>query len=176
MKLRPEFFQPGATHWNPNEGPDWFSNVSGRWRFYKSHTQGWRVPRGLELAECAFIPVEDLHKIEWDGEGVPPVNRLCRLHMGDVDRGLVIITHVGESVFCYLDEEDQEHSEALRHAKFFPINIERDKAIEEIKTLIKNVAYQPYRTEKISAILYDAGYRKTRKRATRKQDKKGSGK
>jgi len=59
MKPRPTTIQPGATHWNPNAGPDWYRTpYHGRWQYFEEADGAWVVSIGAEYSE--FIPVEEL--------------------------------------------------------------------------------------------------------------------
>ena len=61
MKPRPTTILPGATHWNPNAGPDWFLQATGAsWRFFDpSRGKGeWRISGRLLFDD--LIPAEHL--------------------------------------------------------------------------------------------------------------------
>ena len=65
MKPRPTKIQPGATHWNPDAGPDWYTNKGrsdGGWMYFEGNWgQGtWRWSERVS----ALVLVRDLIPVE----------------------------------------------------------------------------------------------------------------
>ena len=79
MKPRPIKIQPGATHWNPNAGPDWYAKpFCGPWVYFDAEEGNWdngqwEMSIGVKLSD--LIPVQELmaQQPEWNGEEPKPV-------------------------------------------------------------------------------------------------------
>jgi hypothetical protein len=184
MKPKPTKIQPGATHWNPNAGPDWYAKDFGRWVYFDAEEGNWgrgvwRLSERLSdrVVVSDLIPVEELmaqeidgpvsddgpQPPEWNGEGLPPVGTVCRLTIGEWVHRNARITYTGNGVFCY-EVSGTEYTGSVRDANFRPIKSEREKAIDDIKSLItKSCGLTEHRIQIIATALFDAGYRKVEK-------------
>lgn len=174
MKPRPTTIQPGATHWNPNAGPDWYTNKccsDGGWMYFDAEEgnwdQGtWRWSEGVSgwVVASDLIPVNELmaQPPEWNGEGLPPVGAVCRLRNGEWVHAQAKITYMGNGVFCY-EVNGTEYTGAARDTNFYPIKSEREKAIEAMSLAIRGLTYLTKDVNAIAAALFDAGYRKVEK-------------
>jgi hypothetical protein len=123
----------------------------------------WEMSIGVKLSD--LIPVEELmaQPPEWDGEGLPPVGTVCRIRAGDWAYSSVRITYMGSGVFCY-EVNGTEYTGSWDDATFYPIKTEREKAIDDIKSLItKSCGLTEHRIQIIATALFDAGYRKVEK-------------
>ena len=65
MKPIPTTIKPGATHWNPNGGPDWWyaKSLAGRWMYFDAEEDNWDngqwvLSIGGKLSD--LIPVQEL--------------------------------------------------------------------------------------------------------------------
>lgn len=175
MKPKPTKIQPGATHWNPNAGPDWYAKDFGRWMYFDAEEGNWG--RGVwrlseRLSDRAvvsdLIPVEELRAQppEWNGEGLPPVGTRCRLRIGEWVHAQARITYMGSGVFCY-EVSGTEYTGAVQDANFTRIKSEREKAIEVMSKVVAEACdvddLDPLESRKQLGALYDAGYRKVEK-------------
>jgi len=173
MKPIPTKIQSGATHWNPNAGPDWYCLQSDDSFVYYLETEGWNKSYAGNETLGALIPVEELMAQhngansepphEWNGEGLPPVGTLCRLTIGEWAHSNARITHMGKGVFCY-EVSGTEYTGSVCDATFTPIKSEREKAIEAMSLAISRSTYLTKDlTNAIAAALYNEGYRKVEK-------------
>lgn len=161
MKPKPTKIQPGATHWNPYHGPEWYMKDYGRWMYFEPATGAWVKTPALTFN---IIPVEELmaQPPEWNGEGLPPVGTVCRINHERLAYDNARITYMGKGVFCY-EVSGTEYAGSTYDATFYPIKSERDKAIEAMSLAIRGLTYLTKDVNAIAAALFDAGYRKVEK-------------
>jgi len=174
MKPKPTKIQPGATHWNPNAGPDWYTNKccsDGGWMYFDAEegnwdqgTWRWSERVSGQVVASDLIPVEHLmaQPPEWKGEGLPPVGTVCRINHERLAYDNARITYMGKGVFCY-EVSGTEYAGSTYDATFYPIKSERDKAIEAMSLAIRGLTYLTKDVNAIAAALFDAGYRKVEK-------------
>jgi hypothetical protein len=173
MKPRPTTIQPGATHWNPNAGPDWYAKDFGRWMYYRGLNGKWENSNSeiILVDFSALIPVEELmaQPPEWNGEGLPPVGTVCEVSIGAIAGGsqwvaCTILAHdIGPDEIAVYRRKDGVYRGSTWDF-FRPIKTEREKAIEAISLEIsRSYCLTKDLTNAIAAALYNEGYRKVEK-------------
>ncbi|WP_426759127.1 hypothetical protein [Pseudomonas aeruginosa] len=122
---------------------------------------------GSDFPTCANHLFDRPEKVEWNGQGLPPVGTVCEIKHRDI--GWVrceIVAHKSFScggltlAIAWIDENTLDQSQGVR---FRPIRTpeqiaaeEREKAVGDMAMSIQGVPYQ-YPT---LYALYDAGYRR----------------
>jgi hypothetical protein len=184
MKPRPTKIQPGATHWNPNAGPDWYTNKccsDGGWMYFDAEEGNWdqgtwrwseRVSALVLVRD--LIPVGELMQQppEWSGEGLPPVGTECEVSMSAGMFGAsvwvsctILAYDIGITEIAVFRTKAGAYGGAKR-GFFRPIKSEREKAIQAMNPIICSqgmFSADGDACKAISAALYDAGYRKVEK-------------
>ncbi len=101
-------------------------------------------------------------KVEWDGEGLPPVGAVCQIEAMGGRYQCEIAAHFMQpecEVAAYTVENPDTGWKTLnyaRPARFHSIHSERDKAVQEMVA----VTDEHLSPEDTCRALYDAGYRK----------------
>jgi hypothetical protein len=188
MKTRPTKIQPGATLWNPNAGPDWYAkSLAGQWMYFDAEEGDWDngqwvLSIGVNLSD--LIPVEHLmaqevggtvkdggpQPPEWNGEGLPPFGVDCKITTRTIlgtDEYEGIGMFIAQTMDYYVMLMQIDRTPWVRskdRVTFRPIKTEREKAIDDIKSLItKSCGLTEHRIQIIATALFDAGYRKVEK-------------
>ena len=164
MKPRPTTIQPGATHWNPNTGPDWYCARSDDTFDYLSPHLGWIRSSLGNVTWADLIPVDKLmaQPPEWNGEGLPPVGAVIEVRRNDNDwYRAFVVAHDNGRVVYRCDYDMTAYGWTIGNG-FRPIKSERDKAIEEMRKVMSNACKVsgPTDPKDICVALYDAGYRR----------------
>ncbi|MFG3926433.1 hypothetical protein ACGEMM_17720 [Pseudomonas aeruginosa] len=144
-------------------GPDnylQFYRIPGRFGDYDywSEKRGWC---GNDFPTCANHLFERPAKVEWDGQGLPPVGTVCEYrHMIWPEYRPCEIRYISEeSLVAYDDAQEQVYRtcDMLFRPVRSPEQIaaeERAKAIEEMCFAVETL------TVKQAKALYEAGYRR----------------
>ncbi|MEW3705600.1 hypothetical protein QOZ51_10635 [Pseudomonas aeruginosa] len=132
---------------------------------YWSENNGWR---GTDFPTCANQLFERPAKVEWDGQGLPPVGTVCIVEPHNTLWGFSstsgherkILAYYGEYVWLGHAETPLETTR-IDKVDFRPIRTpeqiaaeEREKAIEEMCFAVETL------TVKQAKALFDAGYRR----------------
>lgn len=130
---------------------------------YWSEKRGWF---GSDFPTCANHLFERPTKVEWDGQGLPPVGTVCEYrHMIWPEYRSCEIRYISEeSLVAYDDAQEQFYRTC--DMLFRPVRTleqiaaeEREKAISEMLGLY-NSAYWPMTSKQFCEVLFDAGYRR----------------
>jgi len=101
-----------------------------------------------------------MSEVFWDGKGLPPMGCICEILPAYQK---VKITYIGQNVGCYVDLLNGiEFSMSLSSVSFKPIKSEREKAIEDMTNMIRDVdkmASVGTVSRLIAEQLYDKGIR-----------------
>lgn len=96
-------------------------------------------------------------KVEWDGNGLPPVGTKCQIIISEGELGECEILFVGESLLVWRqDSTYQEGSGYHRHMKFRPIRSEADKKRKEAKHAIAELCRSSSSNGHSADLIYDA--------------------
>ncbi|HHM4988857.1 TPA: hypothetical protein ACRL4Y_005503 [Pseudomonas aeruginosa] len=155
-------------------GPDnylQFYRIPGMFGDYDfwSENNGWR---GTDFPTCANQLFERPAKVEWDGQGLPPVGTVCEWHGPNSDGpdGWVyteskVVAYTDDGLFiCMQKPSCWPVVQRIDNCEFRPIRTpeqiaaeERETGISEMQTITDGAGPTVY--AKLSA-LYDAGYRR----------------
>ncbi|HGO9514209.1 TPA: hypothetical protein ACLEAJ_005067 [Pseudomonas aeruginosa] len=118
---------------------------------------------GSDFPTCANHLFDRPEKVEWDGQGLPPVGAKCLTDRNDFLREVTILCHGKTRTFVFDHVSQEEICLVLKDRVFLPIRTpdqiaaeEREKAVGDMAMSIQGVPYQ-YPT---LYALYDAGYRR----------------
>lgn len=159
-------------------GPDnylQFYRIPGRFGDYDywSENNGWR---GTDFPTCANQLFERPAKVEWDGQGLPPVGTVCEAIHEDINSGKPVKAEIlkhhdnGLSVaFFWVDAPVEAEGNLYWAQRFRPLRTpeqiaaeEREKAIDAMLDLDpphENGLGLTSRRQ-FCEILFDAGYRR----------------
>ncbi|HHK3939719.1 TPA: hypothetical protein ACQSRZ_004993 [Pseudomonas aeruginosa] len=122
---------------------------------------------GSDFPTCANHLFDRPEKVEWDGQGLPPVGAKCLTDRNDFLREVTILCHGKTRTFVFDHVSQEEICLVLKDRVFLPIRTpeqiaaeEREKAVGDMAMSIQGVPYQ-YPT---LYALYDAGWRLTNKK------------
>lgn len=149
-------------------GPDnylQFYRIPGMFGDYDFWCEGWGW-RGSDFQTCADHLFERPAKVEWNGQGLPPVGTVCEYrHMIWPEYRPCEIRYISEeSLVAYDDAQEQFYRtcDMLFRPLPTPEQIaaeEREKAISEMLGLY-NSGYWPMTSKQFCEVLFDAGYRR----------------
>lgn len=96
----------------------------------------------------------------WDGEGLPPVGTICEYRFSNVNYNVdfsegTVIAYGKREVFMSHRSSGNEFIRPINDIEFRPVQTEREKAIDEIASMIGRGTFF-----EDAERIYDAGYRK----------------
>ncbi|MCS7522502.1 hypothetical protein N0070_19850 [Pseudomonas aeruginosa] len=127
---------------------------------YWSEKRGWC---GNDFPTCANHLFDRPEKVEWDGQGLPPVGIECETwHVYQPDDITIRkILFMGSSLVVMSDKFRGEVTGRLEKVQFRPIRTPEQIAAEEREKAIEEMCFaEETLTVKQAKALYEAGYRR----------------
>lgn len=125
---------------------------------YWSEKRGWC---GNDFPTCANHLFDRPEKVEWDGQGLPPVGITCESWRSGVRRIVKILGHVDEYIFVREDDGRKILLSIGDGREFRPRRTPEQIAAEEREKAIEEMCFaEETLTVKQAKALYDAGYRR----------------
>ncbi|HHZ9315231.1 TPA: hypothetical protein ACWMI6_005983 [Pseudomonas aeruginosa] len=121
---------------------------------------------GSDFPTCANHLFDRPEKVEWDGQGLPPVGAKCLTDRNDFLREVTILCHGKTRTFVFDNVSQEEICLVLKDRVFLPIRTpeqiaaeERRKSILHLANLLIDSRGQCNEYSQAEAI-FDAGYRR----------------
>ncbi|HIE1839352.1 TPA: hypothetical protein ACXJW0_002029 [Pseudomonas aeruginosa] len=123
---------------------------------YWSEKKGWF---GSDFPTCANHLFERPAKVEWDGQGLPPVGTVCEYYADENTwRRCEIVAHKDGQAVVWVNNA---HIWASSGASLRPISTPEQIAAQEREKAIEEMCFaEETLTVKQAKALYDAGYRR----------------